>query len=303
MLEHPFKVQLRLTRPVPRIELMNKETPQPPLSALQTYLIGHLLGTLQSVEHGAFLYYANGATELNGRHSEGGVAEELIAALRPLGIAGVQLDQLEQFLQRNRTQGPFYVTLSGQGLADFRVAVEKVQSVYAMELQRRDFAEPVLPQGGMNYLALRERKTGVFFPNGIPSEVPALTKEDLDFAIDCLVAGLPTPAAMVALRAAEGMLRATYRRLTGSDPAAKAGWGAVEEGLVAHVRPGHASLGDSLEHHLAMVRRIRNEAEHPQVSYSQLMAENAVNQAVFLIQTLAQAKGILPPAQDNSVGV
>src|ERR1700689_2315625 len=107
------------------------------LAALSIYKARQILGQLQAVQEGQVLYFANGGIESNGQVSVAGFAQELITILRRFEIASDQVNQLEAFLLRHRRPDAFFVNLRGPTLTDFRVAVGKVQSVFATEVTRR----------------------------------------------------------------------------------------------------------------------------------------------------------------------
>jgi hypothetical protein len=109
--------------------------------------------------------------------------------------------------------------------------------------------------------------------------IPPIVKQDLEEAIKCLKLGAPTASVMVGLSAVEGWLRELYCKLT--EKTTKKAW--VQ--LLKEIKDLLSERGVAIEPvvvFLNYIRDVRNTADHPDKSFSQIEAEQ-----VFVATTTA----------------
>lgn len=121
-----------------------------------------------------------------------------------------------------------------------------------------------------------------YLSNNILSSLDELTREDLNDAFSCIVHLLPTPAAMISLRAAENIVRRYYTKITGESAVDKT-WGNILDCLKESQQVKSSLLG-----YLDYLRDKRNEAAHPDKRFGQEESER-----IFL-----HIKGLLDELED-----
>jgi hypothetical protein len=117
--------------------------------------------------------------------------------------------------------------------------------------------------------------------------IPQIVKQDLKEAIKCLKLGAPTASVMVGLRAVEGWLRELYCKLT--EKTTKKAW--VQ--LIKEIQNLLSERGIAIEPvvgFLNYVRDVRNTADHPDKSFSQMEAEKVFIAAATAIRELEKLR-------------
>lgn len=109
------------------------------------------------------------------------------------------------------------------------------------------------------------------------------TKEDLSDGVSCILHNLPTPAAMILLRAAENAVRKYSFKLTGKT-VAKESWSEILNDLANSGRVKKSILG-----YLQYLKEKRNEAQHPDKRFNQDEAERVFNRVRDLIDELEKS--------------
>jgi len=113
-------------------------------------------------------------------------------------------------------------------------------------------------------------------------------RHDLEEAVSCLRFGAPTASVMVGLRAVEGFLREFYKTLTGQ--VTRKGWSE----LLKEIRQILADRGLTnapVMGYLDYIRDVRNTADHPDATFSQIEAEQALIHATNAIRELDKLSG------------
>lgn len=154
-------------------------------------------------------------------------------------------------------------------------------------ISRLLFARPVLELtriGTLNQQALIETSEGnpsAFFDEKTWSALSKIEKSDLSDAAKCLLAGISTPAAMVALRGAEATVKKYYGFKVGK-PARKKQWGPMVEELESRAK--ELKVKKTFLGYLDYVRDAkRNFAEHPNTIFEQREAELIFMQVLNLV--------------------
>lgn len=147
--------------------------------------------------------------------------------------------------------------------------MEKWDNLVRRELLSRQCIE--FQQGSLNQKALVLMATGKpnsIFNKSIWKELPEITRSDFSEAAKCLLVGASTPAAMVALRGIEAMVRKYYSVKTRTN-AEKKNWAKIVEEL--------KGLPDANQRLLGFIDYVRSEkrnvAQHPARIFSPEEAE------------------------------
>ena len=264
----------------------------PILSAWDYFAIGVAFGYLKDARVGDSVCHPGGkqADELGHGFITAGI-DDLVYLLEQNGIARSELPrwkQLGTYLQQKYSKyGEPYIDE-----ADHAKVVESVlrlEPLLRRDLNGRNFTEPHLPDGLLPYQKLRNAGAKLLFTGRTyPLTVPPIVREDLDESVICLLHGLSTSGAMIALRSAEGMMREVYAQKL-QKPTRGVRWKVVEDGLIAHLNSiGSPTDAGALSSHLSFLRAVRNEVEHPQERYDTDRAENALRHSVEVISLLAR---------------
>lgn len=128
---------------------------------------------------------------------------------------------------------------------------------------------------------------GLFrFLGAATSKISIVAKNDLENAVRCIYHGIPTAAAMVALRASEDAVRKFYEFRTHANPGSD-DWKKILNKLLEQEDVRKTLIG-----HLDYVREKRNEAEHPDKIFDQAEAENTFLTVTNLITEIYREIGI-----------
>lgn len=114
------------------------------------------------------------------------------------------------------------------------------------------------------------------------------THGDLNDAVKCLLFELPTPAAMIALRATEEVLRLYYEYKTGNTAGQKY-WKSIINELLKKGKDGKLqyNVDDKLVGHLDFIRENRrNLAEHPDTRFTPDQADRVFMEVTTAIQEM-----------------
>lgn len=120
-------------------------------------------------------------------------------------------------------------------------------------------------KSSLNYHELMVGAKAFFNKAETWDKISDLGKADLDDAARCLLVDLPTPSAMIVLRAAEGCLRQYYKSKMNKKPP---NWKTITDELKAN------GVNEALLQNLDYIRKDkRNVAEHPDKRFSPIEAE------------------------------
>lgn len=125
-----------------------------------------------------------------------------------------------------------------------------------------------------------QKGLGQFVGYDLLTRVSDVAKSDLEGAMKCIFHAIPTPAAMVSLRASEEAVRRYYQFKTGKEPG-KMSWKDILDSLVQR-----EDVNKTLVGHLNYIREKRNEAEHPQKIFDQFEAENTFQTVISAIREI-----------------
>lgn len=116
------------------------------------------------------------------------------------------------------------------------------------------------------------------FPENLLANYDDLTINDLTDAFICIVHEIPTPAVMISFRAAENIVRKLYETITGKS-GFKTTWNNINQELRTNATCPKPLIGL-----LDYIRNKRNEAEHPDIRYTQDESERILLQIKNLME-------------------
>ena len=161
-------------------------------------------------------------------------------------------------------------------------------SKWGTTLSRLLFERQVLElirTGALNQKALLDTAIGkpsAFFDQKAWNDLSEIEKSDFSDAAKCLLAGVPTPAVMVALRGAEATVKKYFEFKTG-DSAKEKMWGPIVRELKR--RATELKIKDTFLGYLDYIRDAkRNFAEHPNKIFDQREAELIFMEVINLVQ-------------------
>jgi hypothetical protein len=152
------------------------------------------------------------------------------------------------------------------------------------EISQRNLVEIGPTEGLLDYRKLLSSGVAALGDPNLTNQLPQIVKEDLGDAIKCLAFGLSTPAAMIALRATEGMLRQAVTVLTGTTGGEP--WTEVLKTLTNYLHSA-AIESNELSGYLTHLRKVRNSADHPEARFKLREAEDTFINAQYAIFALA----------------
>lgn len=158
-------------------------------------------------------------------------------------------------------------------------------------LEQRKFSEAVEPDGLVNYQKLRVEGVPALVDTadaGAIYSLPQPIQTDLTEATKALLSNVPTGATMLALRAAEGMARDTFKSLFPTEKKIHS-WDEIIDQIAAEFE---RSGVDAAQVHAYMnfLRFDRNRAAHPGENFSSKDAEKALQNAARLAVILGALK-------------
>ena len=131
-------------------------------------------------------------------------------------------------------------------------------------------------------LALSKGEPSAFVDEETWNSLSDIEKSDFSDAAKCLLAGIPTPAVMVALRGAEATVKNYYKFKTGKSSKKKT-WGPMVEELQSRAK--ELKIQGTFLGYLDYIRDAkRNFAEHPNKIFGQREAELIFMEVVNLVQ-------------------
>lgn len=259
-----------------------------PLTAEATYQLGRLLEYLRRAERYDLVIYEDGAYEKYGQKLIFGSMNELAYLLGQYELAQPELSTLRSLA---REFGSKYSkekrNLDDADRANLVVIIERIEAAVAQEISRRNFAELTPVEGILNYNRLLSE--GIRYILGETAQtLPSIVSRDLNEAIKCLSYGAPTASVMIGLRAVEGMLKQVHCILTGD--ATKKTWKQLLEGIQQDLR--NRGVEESpLFGYLNYVRDVRNQADHPDRTFTLLEAEQLFMHAIHIIREVEKLGG------------
>lgn len=230
--------------------------------------------------------------------SQDGIVLQLVGALvHELQILQRFPKELGELLDaqsalRTRRPGPMMQALQADEERRLKIIVGKLRALAEDEFGRARLVDLTPDDGTLDYSTLNSRGVSALVDDrGLLDQLPDDTRADLEDAVRALARGIPTGAAMLALRAAEGMVRHTHSRLHAA-PGQKDDWFNLADEIVKVLPEGRAETR-ALEAYLSFLRNERNRAQHPGTRFTTREGERAVMnvaQAAVLLLTLKRAE-------------
>ena len=241
------------------------------LSAVIIYQIGACINWLLQAKVSDKVVFEDGSAEKHGdrsilghlRHLERLIGETKLAPFEYERLRGV----VDDFEKKYRTSENSTLTYDDHPRL-IRV-LEKIEAVVSQEILNRDFSELRPTSGILDY-----QKPPAHVLDGLLGDVSykisTMVREDLEESLKCLRFGAPTASVMVGLRAVEGWLRELYYHLT--QQTTKKGWfELIKE--IQRLLDEKGITTEPVAGFLNYVRDVRNTADHPDKTFSQVEAE------------------------------
>jgi len=167
------------------------------------------------------------------------------------------------------------------------LVVERIEASLKQEISRRNFAELTPVDGMLNYNKLLSEGLRNLLGE-TARKLPKIVSQDLEEAIKCLSYGAPTASVMIGLRAVEGMLKQVHTNLSGDE--SKKMWKQLLEGIQQDLKA--KGIEESpLFGYLDYVRGVRNQADHPDRTFTLLEAEQLFMHAIHIIMEVEKMGG------------
>ncbi len=207
--------------------------------------------------------------------------QQLVNLLEIHGLASDELHVLRDLDLRQSANTSQY--LGAEREKELNLTVERIEASLNLEIQQREFREMTPAQGALNYSRLIAQGPAILLTEGVYSGLPATVQHDLQESITCLSFGAPTASAMIALRAVEGMLRTFHGSLTGKQ--FKKAWGDLLKEIERLLQEKEADVRPLLGY-FDFLRTVRNEADHPDRTFTELESERVLAHAIFTIEEI-----------------
>lgn len=258
------------------------------LSAVNIYHISACIYWLSQVRISDKVVFEDGSAEKHGDRSILGYLRHLERLLGESKLAPLESERLQGLIDdfEKRYCGGDTCALTYDDHPRLLRVLEKIEAVVSQEIVEKDFSELRPTSGVLDYQKLPSQVL-----DGLLGEVtyliPVIVKQDLEEAIKCLKFGAPTASVMVGLRAVEGWLRELYSDLTGKTT--RKGWAE----LLKEIQNLLSEKGVAIEPvigFLNYVKDVRNTADHPDKTFSQVEAEQVFMAATTAIRELEKLR-------------
>lgn len=262
-----------------------------PLTAEVVYTLAQCIEYLRRVKNYDPAVFEDGSQDKYGQKLILSSMRDLVRELQAHELLGQDCDALSalqrDFQYKYGREKPNIEDADAKKLA---LVVERIEASLKQEISRRNFTE-ITPVGGMlNYNKLLAEGIRSFLGD-TTWKLSDIVRQDLDEAIKCLSYGAPTASVMIGLRAVEGMLKQVYTSLTGDE--SKKMWKQLLEGIQEDLK--NKGIEESpLFGYLDYVRGVRNQADHPDRTFTQLDAEQLFIHAIHIIQEVEKLGGTVP---------
>lgn len=259
------------------------------LTAKTVYILAQLIESLRRVKNYDFVVHEDGSQEKYGEKLILASMRDLASELQAYELVRKDADALSALTKDFQYKyGREKRNIDDADAKRLVLIVERVEAALREEITKRNFTEIRPIEGALDYNRLLSEGLASFL-GGAVWQLPKPVKQDLDEAIKCLSYGAPTASVMIGLRAVEGMLRQVHTKLTGSE-SKKMMWKQLLEGIQQDLK--NKGIEDSpLFGYLDYVRGVRNEADHPDRTFSQLDAEQLFMHAIHIIREVEKLGG------------
>ncbi len=267
------------------------------LSAVLVYQIGACINWLMQSRPGDQVVFQDGSVEKYGDRLILGHLRNLEQLLGASRLAPLEQDRLRGLVDTLEAGycREHALSFGKEDHARMSRVLAKIEAAVAQEITTRDFAELRPAAGVLDYHKLPSDLLDSLLGSAALS-LPHLVRHDLEEAVICLRFGAPTASVMVGLRAVEGFLRELYKILTGQTT--RKGWAE----LLKEVRQTLADRGlvnAPVIGYLDYIRDVRNTADHPDMTFNQTEAEQALIQATNAIRELEKIRRTSPEASNS----
>lgn len=258
--------------------------PREPLTGMVVFYLGGQIEYLMRVKEGDPVVYDDGSVEKDWAgyclfHMKG-----LEQGLQRHGLAEIEHHRLTTLIRNFEAKyaKPEPPTLDEADRRRLRTLIERIEAVVTEDLTRRNFAELTPLEGVLDYRRLLSQGAKGLLAEG-GKEPPLIVTHDLDEAIKCLSYGAATASVMIGLRAVEGMVRELHHSVTGKKSTET--WAElldeVDEDLKNKGEQPPLLLG-----YLDYIRKVRNEADHPDKVFTVREAEQIFMQVIYTTQEI-----------------
>jgi hypothetical protein len=262
-----------------------------PLTSEAVYNLAQLIEYLRHVKNYDPAVFEDGSQDKYGQKLILSSMRDLVRELQAHELLRQDCDALsalqKDFQYKYGREKPNIEDADAKKLA---LVVERIEASMKQEISRRNFAELTPVEGMLNYNRLLTE--GVRSLLGDTAwKLDKIVSHDLDEAIKCLSYGAPTASVMIGLRAVEGMLKQVHTNLTGDQ--SKKMWKQLLEGIQEDLKD--KGIEESpLFGYLDYVRGMRNQADHPDRTFTQLEAEQLFMHAIHIIKEVEKLGGTAP---------
>lgn len=258
------------------------------LSAVNVYQISACMNWLLQVRVSDKVIFEDGSAEKHGDRSILGYLRHLERLLGECRLAPLERERLRGLIdsfEKRYCEGET-IALTYDDQPRLLRVLEKIEAVVSQEIVSKDFSELRPISGVLDY-----QKSPSQVLDGLLGDVaysmPQIVREDLEEAIKCLRFGAPTASVMVGLRAVEGWLRELYHGLT--QKMTKKSWADLLKEIQSLLTERGVSI-EPVTGFLNYIRDVRNTADHPDKTFSQVEAEQVFIAATTAIRELEKLK-------------
>jgi len=258
------------------------------LSAVNVYQISACISWLLQVRVSDRVVFEDGSAEKYGDRSVLGYLRHLERLLGKSKLAPLEYERLRGLIdsfEKRYCQGET-TALTYEDQPRLLRVLEKIEAIVSQEIVNKDFSELRPTSGILDYQKLPSQVLDGLLGD-VTYSIPPIVRQDLEEAIKCLRFGAPTASVMVGLRAVEGWLRELYFALT--EKTTKKGWAELLKEIQSLLSE-KGVLIEPVAGFLNYVRDVRNTADHPDKTFTQVEAEQVFVAATTAIRELERLK-------------
>lgn len=258
------------------------------LSAVNVYHISACINWLLQVRASDKVVFEDRTAERHGDRSILGYLKYLERLLGECRLAPLEHERLQGLIdsfEKRYCEGEA-TALTYEDHPRLLRVLEKIEAVVSQGIVDKDFSELRPTSGVLDYRKLPSQVLDGLLGD-VTYSMPSIVRQDLEEAIKCLRFGAPTASVMVGLRAVEGWLRELYFDLMGKKT--KKPWAALLKDIQSLLSEKGVPT-EPVTGFLNYVRDVRNTADHPDKTFSQVEAEQVFVAATTAIRELEKLK-------------
>lgn len=258
------------------------------LSAVIVYQISACMNWLLQARVSDKVVFEDGTVEKHGDRSILGHLRYLERLLGESKLAPLESERLRGLIdsfEKRYCEGEEHALTYDDHPHLLRV-LEKIEAVVSEEIVKKDFSELRPISGVLDYQKLPSQVLDGLLGD-VTYSIPPIVRQDLEEAIKCLRFGAPTASVMVGLRAVEGWLRELYSDLT--EKTTRKGWAELLKEIQSLLSEKGVAI-EPVAGFLNYVRNVRNTADHPDKTFTQVEAEQVFVAATTAIRELEKLK-------------